>query len=219
MRVVIAGGHGKIAMRLEYRLAARSDDAVGLIRSPAHRDDLRAAGAEPVLCDLEAAGVDEVAGHLAGADAVVFAAGAGPGSGAARKETVDHGAAVLFADAAMQAGVRRYLLVSSVGVDTPPKAGTDEVFAAYLRAKQAAEVDLLARDLDLTVLRPGSLTNAAATDRVLLAPPAGHRGEIPRDDVAAVLVALLDEPRTAGLVLELVGGDTPVADAVRALRQ
>jgi uncharacterized protein YbjT (DUF2867 family) len=219
MRVVIAGGHGKIAMRLERLLAARSDDAVGLIRSPDHRDDLRAAGAEPVLCDLEAAGVDEVSAHLAGADAVVFAAGAGPGSGAARKETVDHGAAVLFADAALQAGVRRYLLVSSVGVDTPPRAGTDEVFAVYLRAKKAAEVDLLARDLDLTVLRPGSLTDAAATGRVLLAPPAGHRGEIPRDDVAAVLVALLDEPRTAGLVLELVGGDTPVADAVRALRQ
>lgn len=204
-------------MRLERLLAARSDDAVGLIRSPDHRDDLRAAGAEPVVCDLETAGVDEVAEHLAGADAVVFAAGAGPGSGAARKETVDHAAAVLFGDAAARAGVRRYLLVSSVGVDEPPRPGTDDVFAVYLRAKKAAEVDLLARDLDLTVLRPGSLTDAAATDHVLLAPPPVPHGEIPRADVAAVLVALLDEPRTAGTVVELVSGDTPIAEAVRAL--
>ncbi len=217
MRVVAAGGHGKIALRTERLLAGRSDAVVGLIRNPDHRDDVRGTGAEPVICDLETSGVEEVAGHLAGADAVVFAAGAGAGSGAARKDTVDRGAAVLLADAAARAGVRRYLLVSSVGVDRPPPPGTDEVFVAYLQAKKAAEDALLGRDLDLTVLRPGSLTDAPGTGRVRLAPPPVPRGEVTRDDVAAVLVALLDQPRTAGLVLELMGGQTPVADAISAL--
>src|SRR5688572_33343057 len=114
MRVVIAGGHGKIALLLERLLAGRGDDVVGLVRNPAHVDDVAAAGARAVVCDLEAATVDEVAAHLAGADAVVFAAGAGPGSGIPRKDTVDRGAAVLLADAATAAGVRRYVQISSI---------------------------------------------------------------------------------------------------------
>jgi NAD(P)-dependent dehydrogenase (short-subunit alcohol dehydrogenase family) len=144
MRVVIAGGHGKIAQRLARLLVARDDLPVALVRNPDHVEDLRALDAEPVLCDLEAADVDEVAGHLAEADAVVFAAGAGPGSGAARKETVDRAAAVLLADAAERAGVRRYLQVSAMGLDRGDQPGMDPVFAAYLRAKRAAEDDLRA---------------------------------------------------------------------------
>lgn len=215
MRVVIAGGHGKIALRLERLLAARGDEVVGLVRNADHEADLAEAGARAAVVDLETAGADELAGHLEGADAVVFAAGAGPGSGVERKDTVDRGAAVLLADAAERAGVRRYLLVSSYGAGSPPPEGTSEVFAAYLEAKTAAEDDVRGRDLDWTVLRPGGLTDDPGTGRVLLAPSV-ERGSVPRDDVAAVLVALLGEPRSAGLVLELVGGDVPVADAVAA---
>ncbi|GAB3935538.1 NAD(P)H-binding protein [Micromonospora vulcania] len=215
MRVVIAGGHGKIALLLQHHLAGRGDTAVGLIRNPAQSAALHAAGGTPIVCDLEHADVSEVAAHLDGADAVVFAAGAGPGSGAARKDTVDRAAAVLLADAATHAGVHRYLLVSSMGVDAPPAAGTDEVWAAYLRAKQAAEDDLRRRDLAWTVLRPGRLTDDEPTGRITLTRHA-EPGAITRADVARVLAALLDEPRTAGTTLELVGGPTPIADAVRA---
>lgn len=214
MRIVIAGGHGKIARRLERLLAGRGDQVAGLVRRASQADDLRAVGAEPVVCDLESADVAEVAEHLRGADAAVFAAGAGPGSGAARKETVDRAAAVLLADAAERAGVRRFVTVSAMNVTGDPPPGTDPVFAAYLRAKGAAEADLRARDnLDWTILRPGRLTDEPGTGRVRLAAHV-ERGAVTRDDVAAVLLALLDEPRTAGLTLELVGGETPVTQAV-----
>ncbi|MEU6082073.1 SDR family oxidoreductase [Streptomyces sp. NPDC047108] len=217
MRIVIAGGHGQIALRLEQHLTTRGDEAVGLIRNPDHADDLRAAGAEPVVCDLESASAEEVAGHLRGADAVVFAAGAGPGSGAARKESVDRAAAALFADAAEQAGVRRYVMVSSMGAGKEPPPGTDPVFATYLRAKGAADGDLRARTaLDWTILRPGRLTNEPGTGLVDLAEHTG-RDEVPRDDVAAVLAVLLHDPGTAGLTLELIGGAAPVEAAVKAV--
>jgi uncharacterized protein YbjT (DUF2867 family) len=222
MRVVIAGGHGQIARRLGRLLTERGDVAVGLIRNPGQADDLRELGIEPVHLDLERATAAEIELALEDADAAVFAAGAGPGSGVARKDTVDRAAAVLLADAARQAGVRRYLLVSSMGVEgvrdgaTPP--GTDEVFAAYLRAKLAAEDAVRATDLEWTILRPGRLTDDPGTGRVRLAPHV-ERGDIPRDDVAAVLAALLDEPATAGLVLELTSGDTPIAEAVSQVAQ
>ncbi|MCX2969718.1 MULTISPECIES: NAD(P)H-binding protein [Streptomyces] len=216
MRTVIAGGNGQIALRLERLLTARGDEAVGLIRRPEAAPEVRAAGAEPVVCDLEAVDAQEVAAHLAGADAAVFAAGAGPGSGVARKETVDRAAAELFAEAAARAGVRRLVVVSAMRVDQEPPPGTGEVFAAYLRAKGAADAAIRARtDLDWTILRPGRLTDDPGTGRVQLGTGV-ERAEVPRDDVAAVLVALLDEPRTAGLTLDLVSGTTPVPTAVAA---
>jgi nucleoside-diphosphate-sugar epimerase len=220
MRIVIAGAHGQVARRLGRLLSARGDTVVGIIRNPTHAADLTADGVEPVLMDLESAPVADVAAAAAGADAVVFAAGAGPGSGAARKDTVDRGAAVLLADAAETAAVTHYLLVSSMGVDlvadgaTPE--GVDEVFTAYLRAKLAAEKDVLARrNLTTTVLRPGGLTDEPGTGRVTLARHV-ERGSVPRDDVAAVLLALLDRRSEDGAVLELVAGDVPIADAVAA---
>ncbi|MFD8327333.1 NAD(P)H-binding protein [Streptomyces lydicus] len=217
MRIVIAGGHGQIALRLERLLAKRGDEVAGIIRRPEQAGDLLAAGAEPVVCDLESASVPDVARHMEGADAAVFAAGAGPGSGTARKETVDRGAAVLFADAAEATGVRRFLVVSSMGADREPPEGTDPVFAAYLRAKGAADADVRARaGLDWTILRPGRLTNDPGTGLITLADATG-RGEVSRDDVAATLVALLDEPGTVSRTLELIGGDVPVEDAVRAV--
>jgi uncharacterized protein YbjT (DUF2867 family) len=213
VRIVIAGGHGKVALRLERLLTLRGDEAVGLVRNPAHADDLADAGATAVVLDLERAETPEVAAELRGADAVVFAAGAGAGSGAARKDTVDRAAAALLADAAEEVGVRRYLLVSSIGAGAEPPPGTDPVFAAYLRAKTASETDLERRDLDWTILRPGTLTDDPGTGLVTLRPSTG-RGRVSRDDVAAVALALLDEPASAGLVLELVAGDTPIERAV-----
>jgi uncharacterized protein YbjT (DUF2867 family) len=217
MRVVIAGGHGKIALLLERLLAERGDQAVGLIRNPAHVADVQKAGAEAVICDLEAASAEDVAVLLSGADAVVFAAGAGPGSGVPRKDSVDRGASVLMADAAERAGVRRFVQVSSMGTGQPPRPGTDEVWAAYITAKTAAEDDLRTRDLDWTILRPGRLTDAPPTGRVRLAPPPVPRDTVSRADVAAVIAALLDNPGTRHQTLELVGGDTPVAAAVHSI--
>jgi uncharacterized protein YbjT (DUF2867 family) len=217
MRVVIAGGHGKIALLLERLLAERGDQAVGLIRNPAHVADVRKAGAEAVICDLEAASADDVVVLLAGADAVVFAAGAGPGSDAARKDSVDRAGSVLVAEAAERAGVRRFVQVSSMGAGQPPQPGTGEVWAAYITAKTAAEADLRARDLDWTIVRPGGLTDAPATGRIRLAPPPVPAGTIPRADVAALIVALLDNPGTQHQTLELVGGDSPVAAAVHSI--
>ncbi|MFG2657850.1 NAD(P)H-binding protein [Streptomyces sp. NPDC048425] len=215
MRIVIAGGHGQIALRLERLLAARGDEVAGVIRRAEQADDLREAGAEPLVCDLESASVEEVAGLLEGADAAVFAAGAGPGSTAERKDTVDRAAAVLFADAAERAGVRRYIVVSSMGAD--PAHQGDEVFDAYLRAKGEADASVRARTgLDWTILRPGMLTNDAGTGLVRLEASTG-RGTVPRDDVAAVLAELVETPATAGLTLELISGSTPVTVAVRAI--
>ena len=216
MRVVIAGGHGKIALLLERLLAGRSDQAVGLIRNPAQGADVQKAGAEAVVCDLEAASADDVAVLLSGAAAVVFAAGAGPGSGVPRKDSVDRGASVLMADAAERAGVRRFVQVSSMGAGQPPRPGTDEVWAAYITAKTAAEEDLRSRDLDWTILRPGHLTDGPATGRIRLAAPPVPAGAIPRADVAAVIAALIDEPGTRRQTLELTGGDSPIAAAVRS---
>lgn len=214
MRVLIAGGHGKIAMRFTALLADRGDTAVGIVRNPDHVADVRAVGGDAVVLDLEQAGVDELAAALAGADAVVFAAGAGPGSGTARKDTVDRGASVLLAAAAEAAGVRRYLQISSIGLDRADDPGMDEVFAVYLRAKAAADDDVMARaGLDWTILRPGHLTDDPGTGRVRLAPSV-PRGSVTRDDVAGVLVGLLDRPATAGLVLELVAGDETIDDAL-----
>lgn len=216
MDVVIAGGHGQIALRLSRLLSERGDRVRGLIRNPDHTDDVRAAGGEPVLCDLEAAEVPGVAELIADADALVFAAGAGPGSGAARKRTMDHGGASKTIAAARQTGVDRYVIVSAMGAGHPPPESEGDVFGEYLRAKADADAELAASGLRFTIVRPGGLTNDPGTGRVQAAPSV-PRGSIPRDDVAAVIVAVLDEPRTNGLTFELVSGEAPVSDAVRGL--
>jgi uncharacterized protein YbjT (DUF2867 family) len=218
MRVVIAGGHGKIALILERLLTQRGDSVAGFIRNPDHAADLQAVAAQPVIVDLENASVDDVASHLAGADAVVFAAGAGPGSGAARKETVDRDAAILLADAAEATKISRYVMISSMGADAEaPDGAGDPVFVAYLRAKGAADDNVRARNaLESTIVRPGHLTNDPGTGRVLIGEETG-RGSIPREDVAAVLLAVLDAPGTAGQTFEVISGDTSISEAVTAL--
>ncbi|MFD3327555.1 SDR family oxidoreductase [Streptomyces sp. NPDC058701] len=213
MRIVIAGGHGQIALRLERLLAARGYEVAGIVRDPAQGDALREAGAEAVLCDLESASVEHVAGILQGADVAVFAAGAGAGSGVGRKDTVDRGAAVLFADAAERARVRRFLMVSSMGADAWHEG--DEVFDFYLRAKGEADDYVRTRlGLEWTILRPGALIDDAGNGLVRLEARTG-RGSVPRDDVAAVLAELVETPATAGLTLELTSGSIPVTVAVK----
>jgi uncharacterized protein YbjT (DUF2867 family) len=213
MRVVIAGGHGQIALLLERHLTERGDETIGIVRNAAHTGDLAAAGASAVVTDLETSQVGEVADIVAGADAVVFAAGAGPGSGAPRKLTVDRDAAVLLADAAVATGVRRYLMVSAMRADeADPDSG--DVFQIYLRAKAAADADVRGRDLDWTIVRPGRLTNDPGTGRVNLAEHVPY-GEIPRADVAAVLAGALTSPATIRRQFDVVSGDTPVETALR----
>lgn len=202
-------------MILEQLLAARGDEPVGLIRNPSQRSDLEAVGAQAVVLDLENSTVDRVAEALHGADAVVFAAGAGPGSGVARKQTVDRDAAILLADAAEAAGVRRYVMVSAISADDRSlDDGYDEVFLAYIRAKSDADANVRARSgLQTTIVRPGGLTDEPGTGRVRVAGSTG-RGTIARADVAAVLLAVLDSPTTAGRTFEVIGGQTPIDEAL-----
>jgi uncharacterized protein YbjT (DUF2867 family) len=216
MRVVIAGGHGQIALRLTKLLADDGHEVVGLVRNPDHEEDVAAAGGQAAVLDLEQVDVEPVADVLTGADVAIFSAGAGPGSGKARKDTVDRAAAALFADAAELAGVRRHIQVGSMGADRADSLHDDDVFTVYLKAKKAAEDDLRRRDLDWTILRPGSLTNDPGTGQVHLADKTGS-GSISRDDVALVLAGLCDTPASIGRTLELIAGDTPVDQALKNL--
>lgn len=213
MEVAIAGGHGKIALLLGKLLADREDKPWGLIRDPAQEDDLHAVGVEPVICDLEAD--EDVAAAVSGADAVVFAAGAGPGSGAERKRTMDLGGAVKLIEAAKAEGVRRYLMVSAMGAADPPAAGGD-VLGDYLRAKAEADEALRASGLEYTIVRPGGLTDEPGTGLVRVGERL-ERGEVSRADVAAVLLACLDSRHTIDRSFDLLGGETPVAEAVASL--
>ncbi|MFI6290677.1 NAD(P)H-binding protein [Nonomuraea sp. NPDC050790] len=209
MRTIIAGGHGQIALRLAALLGK---DAVGLVRNPGHVADVEAAGGSALVCDLEHATVEEVTALLAGAEAAVFAAGAGPNSGAARKDTVDRGAAVLLAEACERAGVSRFVQISSVGAGSPADASRGEVWSAYITAKTAAEDDLRTRSLAWTILRPGRLTNEPGTGSVLLEPSVPG-GTVPRADVAAVVAELLRSGAGVGHTLELISGPTPIPQA------
>ncbi|MBL1083581.1 SDR family oxidoreductase [Streptomyces actinomycinicus] len=221
MKIVIAGGHGKIALRLTRRLSERGDSVVGIVRNPHHVDDIKKAGGEAVVLDLERATVDEVAAALVGADAVVFSAGSGNSATAARRDRMDRAAVVLVMDAAEQAGVRRFLHVSSINVGCADERGIGEGYSVYLRAKHAAEQHIFARTkLDWTVLRPGVLTDGDGDGTVELtagnrvAPQHARFDQVAREDVAAVLVALIDRPDTAGRIYVVVGGRTPVEKAI-----
>jgi uncharacterized protein YbjT (DUF2867 family) len=214
MDVVIAGGHGQIALQLGRQLAEEGHRVRGLIRNPDHAPDLEQIGVRPVVLDLEHDEADALAQAIDGADAAVFAAGAGPGSGAARKESMDKGGAIKLIDACRRAGVHRYVMVSAMGAK--PGVGGDDVFAVYLRAKFEADEALRASGLDYTVVRPGGLTNDPPIGRVSYGPDLG-RGSIPRADVAAVLALTLAASNTVGKTLDLVTGETPIPDAVSTI--
>ena len=208
MDVLVAGGHGQIARRLLRLLAQQGHTARGLIRNPAHAADLEADGAHPILCDLE---TDDVRPHVGGADALVFAAGAGPGSGDARKRTLDLGGAVKCIEAARELGVDRFLMVSSMGTRDIPAEGP---MKPYLEAKRDADLALEASGLRWTIVRPGRLTNEPGTGTVDLAPILGRYGEISRDDVALVLYHCLFAENTVHGSFELLAGPEPAESAV-----
>ncbi|HET8979198.1 MAG TPA: NAD(P)H-binding protein [Solirubrobacteraceae bacterium] len=212
MRIVIAGGHGKIGLRLTRILAARGEEVAGLVRNPDHAADVTAAGGQPVICDLEHATADEVAAAVGPADAVVFAAGAGAGSGAERKLTMDRDGAITLLRATAGAAPR-YVMISAVGAEAPP-AG-DGVFEVYLRAKAEADAAVMGSDRDWVILRPGRLTDepGAGTARIDIEP---FRGEISRDDVAAVLAAVLQDRRADGRILYVNGGRDSIDEALAA---
>ncbi len=214
MEVAIVGGHGQIARHLGAALAERGDQVRGLIRNPEHDADLLALGMTPVLLDIEQRSTSELADAIRGVDAVVFAAGAGPGSGAERKESADYAGAVASLEAARLAGVNRFVMISAMGTDNPP--GDDAVFSVYLRAKARADKAVMESETVWTIVRPGLLTNDDPVGTVRLDRHV-ERGAISREDVAAVLVAVLDDERTAGRVFELVSGDTSVRDAIDTL--
>lgn len=213
MIVAVIGGHGKIARRLTGILVARGHGVRAVIRNPDHAADVEADGATAVVCDLEDAGAD-VATALGDADAVVFAAGAGPGSGPERKVTVDQEGVTRTVAAARERGIRRYVVISAMGTDDPPT--DDDVFSVYLRAKQAADEVALASGLEVTVVRPGRLTDHEGTGHITIGRhvPAG---EIPRADVASVVADVLAEPGSVGHVVEVVSGPTPIVEAVREI--
>ena len=215
MDVLIAGGHGKVALLLARVLAGRGDTARGLIRNPDHAADLEAAGGEAVVLDLEQESAEALAAAVAGSDAVVFAAGAGPGSGAERKRTVDYEGAVKLIQACEQAGVDRYVIVSAMGVD---RESYPESMKAYYEAKRDADEALRSSSLAYTIVRPGGLTDDPGTGLVAAgSPPEGGGPDVPRADVAATVAAVLAEPATAGLTFDLLSGETPIEEAVAAL--
>jgi uncharacterized protein YbjT (DUF2867 family) len=214
MRVAIAGGHGKIGLRLTKLLSERGDEVLSLIRNPDHADDVRQAGGEPVVCDLENAGDSEVSDAVDDADAIVFAAGAGPGSGPERKETMDYGGAAKLIAGAQSRGIRRYVMVSSMGAD-PDREG-DDTFSVYLRAKGKADAELAGSGLDYTIIRPGGLTDDPGTGKIQVGERLEH-GKVTRDDVAVVIAECLVADNSIGKDFDLVGGGTPIQDAVRSL--
>jgi nucleoside-diphosphate-sugar epimerase len=214
MRVVIAGGHGKIAMELTRLLDERGDQVRSLIRNPDHADEVRAAGAlEAIVCDLEESSPDRVAEATGEADVIVFAAGAGPGSGPERKETMDYGGVVKLLDAAAHNGIGRFVVISSMGAD--PDHEGDETFDVYLRAKGRADAAIRESGLDYLIVKPGRLTDDPPRGAVE-AGESVDRGQIPRADVAAVIATLLGDS-AADRTIEVVGGDTPIEGLAEAL--
>jgi len=211
MRVLIAGSHGQIARLLIPQLRADGHAVRGLIRNPDHAAEIERLGAEPVACDLEQATVEQITEVLSGCDAAVFVAGAGGGSSAARKLTMDRDGAVKLLTASGAAGVPRFLIISSAGAEQPP-AGED-TFSVYLRAKADADAAVRGSDRAWTIVRPGRLTDAPASGRARI-DVEPFRGEVARADVATVLACLLDDPRSYRRVLYVNGGDESIDAAL-----
>ena len=212
-RVAIVGGHGKIARLLIPLLVDAGHQPVALVRNPDYSAELEALGAEVGILDIEQEGADAFAEAFTGADAVVFAAGGGPDGNIGRKRTVDLGGSLKSIKGAQAAGVTRFLQISAIAVDQPVGDDASNVWKAYVEAKRDADIALRESDLDWTIIRPGGLTDDAPTGLVTLAETV-DRAQIPRADVAAVIVAALDEPATINRQWELVSGQTPIDDAI-----
>ena len=212
-RIAIVGGHGKIARRLIPQLVHAGHQPLALVRNPDYRDELERLGAEVGILDIEQDTVDQFAAAFEGSDAVVFAAGGGPDGNIERKKTVDLGGSLKSIAAATTSGIRRFVQISAIGVDNPLGDDVDDTWVAYVNAKRDADVALRDSTLDWTILRPGGLTDDEPTGQIELAETV-DRAQIPRADVAALIVATLDEPATIGHQWEVVSGSTPIAQAV-----
>jgi uncharacterized protein YbjT (DUF2867 family) len=212
-RIAIVGGHGQVARHLIHDLRRSDHDVVALVRRESYRAELEERGAEVRLLDIETQGVADFAACFAGCDVVVFAAGGGPDGNRERKRTVDLEGSLKSIEGARSAAIRRFVQVSAIGVDDPLPADTGDVWRAYVEAKRDADAALRSSDLDWTIIRPGRLTDDPATGLVALGSSV-FRGEVTRADVAAVLAGVIDAPRAVGRQWDLVGGDTPVAEAI-----
>jgi uncharacterized protein YbjT (DUF2867 family) len=211
MRIVIIGGHGKVALLLAPLLTTAGHEVTSLIRNRDHADDVAATGASPVVADVEQLGVDTIAEHLTGHDAVVWSAGAGGGN-PARTYAVDRDAAIRSMDAAVAAGVGRYVMVSYFGAGPDHGVPPDNSFFAYAEAKAAADAHLMATDLAWTILKPSGLTLDPGTGTIEVG--GATPGQVPREDVARVAAAVLDRPGTAGSSIAFNGGTTPIDEAL-----
>ena len=209
-RIVVIGGHGKVALHLARILTERGDEVSSVFRNPDHSDDVAATGAQPVVADIERLDTDALAGVLAGHDAVVFSAGAGGGN-PARTYAVDRDAATRVIDAAAQAGVKRFVMVSYFGAGPDHGVPQDDPFFAYAEAKAAADAHLRASDLGWTVLGPGRLTLEPATGRIAVDQA---KGQVSRADVAHVASAALTDDSTIGRTIDFNSGDVPIAQAL-----
>ena len=217
-RIVVIGGHGKVALHLARILTERGDEVTSVFRNPDHADDVAATGARPVVADIETLDTAALADLLAGHDAVVFSAGAGGGD-PARTYAVDRDAAIRVIDAARQAGVRRFVMVSYFGAGPDHGVSQDNSFFPYAEAKAAADAHLRASDLDWTVLGPGRLTLEPATGRIAVGAAGADKRRkrgVSREDVALVAAAALSDDSTIRRTIDFNKGDLPIAEALAA---
>jgi len=214
-RIVVIGAHGKVALHLARILTERGHEVSSVFRNPDHADDVSATSARPVIADIEILDTNALAELLAGHDAVVFSAGAGGGN-PARTYAVDRDGAIRVIDAAGQAGVRRFIMVSYFGAGPNHGVAEDNPFFPYAEAKAAADAHLRASDLDWTMLGPSRLTLEPATGRIAVGTAGADKGEVSREDVALVAAAVLSDDATIGRMIEFNNGDLPIAEALAA---
>ncbi len=211
--ILIIGGHGKVALRLEPILTGRGDAVTAVIRNPEHEAEVAATGATPLVADVQSLDLTQLTDLISGSDAVVWAAGAGGGD-PKRTWAVDRDAAIRSVDAAVAAGVRRYVMVSYFGAGPDHGVPEDDAFFAYAEAKAAADQHVRSSGLDWTIVAPSALTLDEPTGAIAV----GGSGEasVPRGDVASVIAAVLAEPATIGRMIEFTGGQTPIDEAIAA---
>ncbi|MGB3634650.1 MAG: SDR family oxidoreductase [Rubrobacteraceae bacterium] len=216
MKVLVAGANGQTARQLVRMLVENGHEVRGLIRKEDQMQNVESDGAEPVLADLEQDNADGKIGEVVvGCDAVIFAAGAGPGSGNERKETMDRDGAIKLIEAAEKHGARRYLMLSTMGADDPESR--DEKMQPYMRAKGEADARLRNSTLDYTIIRPGRLTDDAGTGTIVAAESLGQYGEITREDVARAFAATLEAENTHGKTIEILSGDTSIEETIESV--
>lgn len=214
MKIAIAGGHGKVALIMTRLLKDRGEQPRSLIRDASQAEDVIRAGGEPVVTDLEKSTDEELDEALIDCEAIVFAAGAGPGSGPERKETVDYGGAVRLIESAQRRGIKRYVMLSSVGADAEKQG--DEAFDVYLRAKGRADRKLAESGLDFTVVRPVSLTDHLGTGLISTGGDS-MQPEVPREDVAETLAEVLERDDLVGVTFTFGSGPDMIGEALDRL--